>query len=279
MGEAMSSEDSDDSALRFRPATAAGSSYPQDEAELRSRIDELLPDTEFDERFPKVLITPHASYDQSGVIAGRAFSLLRHVSERVNRVLLLGPAPDPSIDGLVVPDVDGFSTPLGDVRLESRLMKRALALPQVSVDRAAHDAVDCLEVQLPFLQTVIGDFRFVPLLVGTAAPTEVAEVLGDLWGGPETVVVVASNLGRSVDYKGAMRLSAETSVRILDAAQDLSPDEVDGCDALNGLNVLVIPKDLAIMEVGRMHDSQIVDTKEQVVGFGAWAYYQHHFRR
>jgi MEMO1 family protein len=274
----MSTKKHDAADLRVRPAKAAGSSYPADATELRAQLDELILETEFDERFPKALIAPNATFDRSGVIAGRAFALLRHVTERVNRVLLLGPASD-AVEGLVLPDVDAFATPLGDVRLEAKLVKRALTLPQVSVDQAAHDACSCLEIQLPFLQTVIGDFRMVPMLVGDATPTDVAEVLGDLWGGPETVVVVVSNLGCSVDYKAAMRLSAQTSVRILDAVQDLSADEVSGGRALNGLGVLVGPKDLAIMEIGRMHDTEVVGNREQVIGYGAWAYYQHHFRR
>jgi MEMO1 family protein len=262
-----------------RPAAVAGTFYPEDPATLRDTVLDLLPETEFDERFPKALIAPHAGYIYSGIMAGRAYALLRHVSERVRRVVLIGPAHRRPVDGLALPGVDAFATPLGEVTLDPDLVERVSAMPQVSVSPDAHAREHSLEVHLPFLQQVLADFTLLPLLVGDASPDAVAEVLGEVWGGPETVVVISSDLSHFLAYDEAMKVDAATAVRIKEGATDLVGEQACGCRGINGLNVLVEPKDLSIMEIGRMNSGDSAGDHSRVVGYGAWAYYQHHFRR
>ena len=101
----------------------------------------------------------------------------------------------------------------------------AAELPFVSRNDAAHAPEHALEVELPFLQAVLGAFTLVPLLVGEASPREVGMLLGQLWGGPETLIVVSSDLSHFHDYETAQRLDAATAALIESGAwAELGPN-------------------------------------------------------
>ena len=76
---------------------------------------------------------------------------------------------------------------------------------------APHASEHALEVELPFLQTVLVSFQLVPLVVGDATPQDVAHVLRQLWGGPETLIVVSSDLSHYHNYETARRLDLATA--------------------------------------------------------------------
>src|SRR6185295_17385656 len=91
---------------------------------------------------------------------------------------------------------------------------RALSgLPQVVTSDPAHAMEHSLEVQLPFLQTVLGEFTLVPLAVGAASVAEVAEVLERLWGGAETLIVISTDLSHYHNYDEARSVDAATLAR------------------------------------------------------------------
>ena len=152
---------------------------------------------------PKVLICPHAGYIYSGAIAASAYATLRDIAPRIRRVVLLGPAHRVAIHGLALPDADAFDTPLGRVPLDTEAMRTIADLPQVIVSGEAHRQEHSLEVQFPFLQTVLKDFTLLPLVVGMATAEEVAEVLEKVWGGEETLIVISSDLSHYLPYAAA----------------------------------------------------------------------------
>ena len=162
----------------------------------------------------KALIVPHAGYRYSGPVAASAYALLRRRRDTIRRVVLLGPVHRVPIRGLALPSAQAFETPLGRLPIDREAVSQLLALRQVSVSRAAHAQEHSLEVQLPFLQEVLGKFSLVPLAVGDASPEEVAEVIELLWGGPETLIVVSSDLSHFLPYERARRLDADTCATI-----------------------------------------------------------------
>ena len=143
---------------------------------------------------PKAIIVPHAGYIYSGQTAARAYARLIPARKTIKRVVLLGPVHRVPVRGLALPGVDAFATPLGEIELDQTAIASIAHLNQVIVSSAAHALEHSLEVQLPFLQTVLDDFKLVPLAVGDATPAEVAEVLDTLWGGLETIIVISSDL-------------------------------------------------------------------------------------
>src|SRR3972149_1473658 len=181
----------------IRPAAVAGMFYPGASVELGRDILTMLEETRaapLVPGLPKGLIVPHAGYIYSGAVAANAYALLRPAVGIVKRVVLLGPCHRVAVRGLALPAAGAFETPLGRVEIDAEAGTTLGSLPQGGVNAAPHAHEHSLEVQLPFLQQVLREFKLVPLVVGSASSGEVAEVLDALWGGPETLVVISSGL-------------------------------------------------------------------------------------
>ena len=110
-----------------------------------------------------------------------------------------------------------------------------IARGDVLVSDEPHALEHCLEVQLPFLQVLLGDFTIVPLVVGVASAQQVAAILATVWGGPETLVLVSSDLSHYHGYAAARQLDAQTAAAILARRSDLGGDQACGAAAINGL--------------------------------------------
>jgi AmmeMemoRadiSam system protein B len=170
--------------------------YPGMPADLAASVRECLVGAAARPRVggarPKALIVPHAGYVYSGPTAAAAYARLAGSHAIIRRVVILGPTHRVAVRGLALPTVRAFATPLGEVEVDRKAAALALSLPQVVENDAAHALEHSLEVQLPFLQAVLDNFRIVPFAVGAATPDEVADVLERLWGGPETLILVSS---------------------------------------------------------------------------------------
>ena len=223
--------------------------------------------------WPKALIVPHAGYMYSGSVAANAFVLLERARGVVQRILLLGPSHHVRFDGLAVPSNTDFETPMGRVPIDESARRLLLALPFANVLDDAHHWEHSLEVQLPFLQEVLGTFTVLPIAIGHAAPEEVAEALEDLWGGDETVIVISSDLSHYHDYDTAKRMDAATA----GAIEALEPERIAREDACGRIGVQ------ALLEVARRRSlvATTLDLRSsgdtaggrgEVVGYGAWAF-------
>ncbi len=223
----------------IRHAAVAGSFYPVDALALRQAVAGHLghaPAARADAtQAPKMLVVPHAGYLYSGDVAARAYALLAPLRWRIRRVVLLGPAHRVALRGLAAPRALAFETPLGRVPVDQAGLASIADLPQMLYSDAAHAEEHALEVQLPFLQTVLGDgFTLLPLVVGEAPPQAVEEVLDRLWGGDETLIVISSDLSHFLPYGEARLRDQHTVQRILGCAGNLRGDEACGAVPLNG---------------------------------------------
>ena len=180
-----------------RPPAVAQLFYPGDARSLADEVTAYLEqtqDTPLAPGFPKAVIVPHAGYIYSGPVAASAYDLLRPARGIVRRAVVLGPCHRVPVRGLALPAASAFDTPLGRIPLDEEAIASIRGLPQVVESAATHAQEHALEVQLPFLQQVLGEFSLVPLVVGSVAPEKVAEVLEHLWGGDETLFVISSDL-------------------------------------------------------------------------------------
>ena len=263
----------------IRHAAVAGSFYPADPQALRQAVAQYLgqapaPCSDASQA-PKLLVVPHAGYVYSGEVAARAYALLAPLRWRIRRVVLLGPAHRVALRGLAAPRALAFETPLGRVPVDHAALAAVTGLPQVVFSDAAHAQEHALEVQLPFLQTVLGDgFTLLPLGVGEASPQDVDEVLDSLWGGDETLIVISSDLSHYLPYGEAKLRDQHTVQRILTCSASLRGDEACGAMPLNGA-----------LRAARSHDLQprLLDLRNsadtaggdpgRVVGYGAVAFF------
>ena len=262
----------------IRPAAVAGMFYPGEPRALAAEIARFLGDAgdELAPRlaFPKALVVPHAGYVYSGAIAARAYQELAAARGIVRRVVLLGPAHRVPVRGLAAPGVEAFETPLGRVALDHAALGSLEDLPQVVLSDPAHALEHALEVQLPFLQTVLGEFALVPLAVGMASVAEVAEVLERLWGGAETLLVISTDLSHYHAYSEARRVDAATLARIAARATDIDHDEACGATPLNGLLACAKKRDIPVRLLAACNSGDTAGGKDSVVGYSSFALYE-----
>ena len=258
--------------MSVRQAAVAGTFYPADPSPLRREVTELLASNEppVSASAPKALIVPHAGYMYSGAVAARAYRLLEPVRDQIRRVVLLGPAHRVWIEGMAVPSASAFYTPLGRVVLDREAIDRITGMPAVLISDAAHAKEHSLEVQLPFLQTIFDDFALVPIAVGHCQAAPVAAVIDELWGGPETLIVISSDLSHFLDYQRAIVVDSNTRDKILEHCSTLTDQEACGARAINGLMCAASARDLAIELVDLRNSGDTAGDQRQVVGYGSF---------
>jgi len=259
----------------IRPAAVAGSFYPGEASVLAAEVTSHVASAPRNSSTPapKAIIAPHAGYLYSGPIAGAVYARVAPLAGRVRRVVLAGPAHRVYVHGIAVPAATGFQTPLGPVGLDLEAVTRLRALPFVEVSDRAHALEHSLEVHLPFLQAVLGDFRLVPLVVGDTSPEEMARVLDLLWGGDETLVVVSSDLSHYLPYDAARARDGDTARAILDLDPTLVPEEACGAAPINGLLALARAKGLTAELVDLRNSGDTAGSRDRVVGYGAFAFH------
>ena len=260
----------------IRPPAVAGAFYPGQAAVLRHDVLALLAAAQADSvpsaKLPKALIVPHAGYVYSGATAARAYARLAGGRQRYRRVVLLGPVHRVPVRGLALPGVDAFATPLGAVALDMAAVAAISMLAQVVVSRAAHAQEHALEVQLPFLQVLLDDFTLLPLAVGDASPAEVAQVLEQLWGGPETLIVISSDLSHFHPYRDAQEMDQATMQRILSLQGPLTHAQACGGTPINGLLLQAQRHRLQPELLHLCNSGDSAGDKERVVGYAAVAF-------
>lgn len=254
-----------------RLPAVAGLFYPADAWQLEQDVRRLLASAKGYDFKPKALIVPHAGYVYSGAVAATAYASLHSVASVIRRVVLLGPAHRVAVHGLALPGVDIFDTPLGHVKLDTDLVNVIAHLPQVTIHRETHALEHSLEVQLPFLQSVLSDFTLLPLVVGMTSAEAVAEVLDCLWGGEETLIVISSDLSHYLPYAAAQRVDGETVQSILQLRQPIEQDHACGSIPINGLIIAAQKHHLTPHLLDLRNSGDTAGSRDQVVGYAAIA--------
>lgn len=260
-----------------RPAVA-GAFYPDNRQVLADDIQALLQAAvraigkDIQQMPPKAIVVPHAGYIYSGQTAAMAYARLAAGRKTIKRVVLLGPVHRVPVRGLALPGVDAFATPLGEIELDHAAIALLAGMKQVVVSPAAHAQEHSLEVQLPFLQSVLDDFKLVPLAVGDATPAEVAQVLDVLWGGPETLIVVSSDLSHFLSYAMARAVDQQTVQTILDMKASLTHHQACGGTPVNGLIFAASQHHLHPHLLDLCNSGDTAGDKSRVVGYASFTF-------
>jgi len=257
-----------------RPPAVASLFYPADARSLAEEVASYLDQTEeapLAPGFPKAVIVPHAGFIYSGPVAASAYDQLRPARGIVRRVVILGPCHRVPVHGLALPRAKAFDTPLGRIPVDCAATASVRDLPQVVESTATHAEEHALEVQLPFLQRVLGEFSLVPLVVGDAAPEKVAEVLERLWGGPETLIVISSDLSHYHSYERARAVDAATVRAILALDAGISHEQACGATPVAGMLIAAKRKGLAAKLLDCRNSGDTAGDKSRVVGYASFA--------
>lgn len=267
----------------IRPAAVAGLFYPDDEAQLREDISSMLSAANAvvaeaaSKKSPKAIIVPHAGYVYSGPVAASAYALLFAARDTITRVILLGPSHRVPLTGMATSTADCFETPLGTVTLDHSAIDNILALPQVKPYDLGHAQEHSLEVHLPFLQFILPSFKLVPVVVGDTSAEEVQQVLELLWGGKETLIVISSDLSHYHSYKISQQMDL-TTCRAIESLDDTHIDYERACGRIpvSGMLRAARHHNMKVKTLDLRNSGDTAGTKDSVVGYGAWAFEEHH---
>jgi AmmeMemoRadiSam system protein B len=270
----MSQADIDIELRGVRPAAVAGQFYPNDPEELGSWVKSLLGNAACGAGpAPKALIVPHAGYMFSGPIAASGYARLAPARDRIKRVVLLGPSHRAVFEGLATVSVSAFATPLGLVPVDAAGLRQVASLGQVSVNDEAHAHEHALEVQLPFLQTVLGRFALVPLVVWQAETEAISQVLEAVWGGTETCIIISSDLSHYHSPALAERMDKATAAAIEALSPEgISEDGACGRRPICGLLQAARRRGLRARTLVLRNSGDAGGPRERVVGYGAFVF-------
>jgi AmmeMemoRadiSam system protein B len=255
-----------------RRAAVSGLFYSADSSQLASDVRHFLDQANPQTLGAKALIVPHAGYVYSGSVAAQGYATLRDVAETIRRVVLLGPTHRVAVRGLVHPGVEYFETPLGAVLVDPIDTGGIDALCQVTVNAGAHTMEHSLEVQLPFLQTLLPNFTLLPLAVGIASAADVAEVLEAVWGTEETLIVISSDLSHYHPYETAKALDRHTAEAILEMRLPLSHESACGATPISGLIEVARRRHLIPRLLDLRNSGDTAGRRDKVVGYASIAF-------
>jgi AmmeMemoRadiSam system protein B len=267
--------------VRVRPPAVAGAFYPGDPESLMSALRRCfagaLPAEDTGPLpkalpVPKALIVPHAGYVYSGPVAATAYRRLTPARSSIRHVVLLGPSHRVPLRGIAVPSADAFATPLGLVPVDGVARTLALGVPIVQIDDLAHAGEHSLEVQLPFLQFVLDEFDVLPLVAGPCPPLDVARLLDAVWGGPDTVVILSTDLSHYLRYADALAQDRRTADAVVACeSQALHDRDACGVVGLRGLLEAVRSRHLSVRELDLRNSGDTAGDRLSVVGYGAFS--------
>lgn len=263
-----------------RPPAVAGLFYPGDPAELKDAVNALIARVTSTPT-PATLsyIVPHAGYVYSGGVAAVAYAHLQQSGLKPRRIVIIGPSHRVYLQGIAIPEASVFATPLGDIPLDSHAKRALLKRGDVVLSDIPHAQEHSLEVQLPFLQAIFGEFEIVPLVVGSAEPRYVASVLDEVANDTDTLLLASSDLSHYLTYEEARRVDSDTNARILQFSNTLSGEQACGAVALNGLLTLARDRRASIAPLSLLNSGDTAGDRSRVVGYAAYAIDDHRTAR
>ena len=259
----------------IRPAAVAGQFYPADVRHLQLQIAEMLraaAPADVAATPPKALIVPHAGYVYSGPVAAVAYARLVRWRDRFRKVVMLGPAHRMAVLGAALPAARSFQTPLGSVPVARDDWQRLQTMPGVQISAAAHAFEHCLEVQLPFLQTVLDHFTILPLLVGHMRAEDLGPIIEALWGGPETLILISSDLSHYHPYDEARVLDRGTCERVLALAGGIDHEQACGATPVNGLLAVAGAHRMRAQLLDLRNSGDTAGGRDRVVGYASFQF-------
>lgn len=258
----------------IRPPAVAGQFYPRDERVLRTQLAEMLSTAVGFERpgAPKAIIVPHAGYMYSGPVAASAYALLAPLRDTIRRVVMLGPTHRMAVPGFALPAAQAFATPLGEVPLARAAWLTLQTRDDLIVNDRPHALEHCLEVQLPFLQVVLERFEIVPVLVGNASAQATANLIESLWGGPETLILISSDLSHYLTYREAQATDRAAVEQILELRPGLDHQQACGATPINGLLLATRNHPLQAHLLDLRNSGDTAGDRSEVVGYTSIAF-------
>jgi AmmeMemoRadiSam system protein B len=257
---------------QVRSQAVAGSFYPDNPKQLSQQIEAYLEGPSPLNQRPRCLIIPHAGYIYSGGVAATAYRSLKDYRSQIKKVLLMGPAHRLPVQGVAMSDAVYFESPLGRVELDGAAMYGCSVDPLFHINNEAHREEHCLEVHLPFLQTLFDDFLLFPLAVGRCPTKNLVEMIDNYMRDPEALLIVSSDLSHFHTYEEARAIDAVTASRIEGLEEGLNSEQACGSSCVNALILWARENNLLVKRLDLKNSGDSAGDKSRVVGYGSWAF-------
>lgn len=260
--------------MHIRQSVFGDTFYPKDAKKLTEVIDDFLKNVTEDYPIPKAIIAPHAGYIYSGQTAAHAFKCLSK-AKTIKQVVVIAPSHQYAFEGIATTEADQFETPLGKISINQTICKKLSdEFKDVQVQESAFDHEHALEVELPFLQSVLSTFTLIPLIVGEISPSYLSEVLLSIWNGPETLIVVSSDLSHYQSYAIANQIDHATTKAIENVLPEkIAYEQACGQTGIIALLDVVKQKGLKVKCVDLRNSGDTAGDRDRVVGYGAFHFY------
>lgn len=256
--------------MKIRRAYCAGTWYSDDPSELAEELDEYLSRVNRENLNVRAVIVPHAGYIYSGQTAAYSF---RQLSEKTEKVIVLGTAHRYPLRGASVTEYDYYSSPLGKVKVSDEIKNILKEKCVVNIDEADYEE-HSIEIEIPFLQRVLGKFELIPIIVGSVDPVEFSEIL-EKYTDEKTVIVASVDLSHFHTYDEAKRLDNYSITCILDLnAEGIRKAEIDSPYAIMALLELAKRKKWKTKLLDYKNSGDIIRDKSRVVGYSAIVFYE-----
>lgn len=263
----------EDALAIYRTPAVAGIFYSGDKSKLDIEIEHYLSTlnsrTEFQ---PRILIVPHAGYVYSASTAAKAYVKIKKYSDKIKTVILLGPSHREAFNGIALSSADYFSTPLGKIALNKEILSQLALNPQFKFNDKAHKEEHSLEVQLPFLQKVLKNFKIVPLVYGNISPETIAEALSPLLKRSDVLLVVSADLSHYNNYQTAQAMDSQTAKLVEHNTPEIKEHMSCGATGINTALLLAKEQSLRPTTLDLINSGDISGEKDKVVGYGAWSF-------
>jgi len=256
----------------------AGSFYPEDSQELKDLIEKYLHQATIEKLKikPKALIVPHAGYIYSGIVAAHGYKTL--IGFKYKRIVLLGPSHNFIFSGLAINPNGKWFTPLGEVESEGistfSKIRDVIESSNLIESSQIHEIEHSLEVQIPFLQVVLDNFKIVPILTGEVN-TDTASFLINSILDENTLLIVSSDLSHYYSYEDAQKLDQVTIDAILDYDINALRNFGEACGVI-GIEILLKIAAQNKWQIKLLKAANSGDTsglKDQVVGYASFVFY------
>lgn len=245
----------------YRKSAVSGMFYPASKDELKKTIEKYLKTANGTKnKNIKAIIVPHAGYVYSGQIAAYGYSMLDDI---YRKVILLGNSHYVNFNGLSVFNGNGYESPFGSVDIFD-LPFDFQNIPQ------AHLKEHTIEVQIPFLQTVLTDFKISPIIMGK---TDIIRTANDLTKviDDETLIVVSTDMSHFLSYEKAVETDTKTAKKITNLSpEELNYDELCGMNAVKTILYVAKEKNWEIEQIIVANSGDVSGDKSRVVGYGTW---------
>lgn len=269
-----------------RNAVVSGMFYPDNAVELKDTIMNYLSDCEKKEDVKEIfgLIAPHAGYTYSGKTSAHAYKQI--MGKEYSKVIVISPSHREFFHGISVYNGDAYSTPLGTIEVDQSIRRLMVNNSDtIFSSEKGHNAEHALEVHLPFLQTVLGEFKIVPLVMGDQSINyinELSEKLAEVWN-DHVLIVASSDLSHFYPGDKAEQLDSLIEKRIDEFDFEGLYDDLanKNCEACGGGPMITLMKAASLRGfknskiLSRTNSGDITGDYSEVVGYLSAVIYDH----